>query len=69
MTPTNRYWTSVYRWARGFAHLDEVPLKPGWKNGPRAIEKTHGDNQHGRDYRLAIALIRSRFGLDEESSK
>lgn len=34
MTPTNRYWTSVYRWARGFAHLDEVPLKPGWKNGP-----------------------------------
>lgn len=29
-----------------------------------AVKKTHGDTKHGRDYRLAIELIRSKFGLD-----
>jgi len=28
------YLTNVWRWLTGFAHLDEVPLKPGWRNGP-----------------------------------
>ena len=27
-----------------------------------AVEKTHGDNKHGRDYRAALALVKSRFG-------
>lgn len=30
-----------------------------------AVEKTHGDNQHGRDYRNVIMLLRGMWGQPE----
>lgn len=29
------YFRNIWRWAVGFRHLDEVPLKPGWEPGWR----------------------------------
>jgi sulfite exporter TauE/SafE len=31
---TASYWRSAWRWLAGFGRLGDVPLKPGWRNGP-----------------------------------
>ena len=35
----------------------------------KAVEETHGDNEHGKAYRLAIELAKLRIDLDKEENK
>ena len=51
-------------------HKDDIHVRAGCFAGTlaefaAAVEKTHGDNEHGRAYRAAIALIKARAGLEE----
>ena len=35
----------------------------------RKVKETHGDNEHGKAYRLAIELAKLRIDLDKEETK
>ena len=35
----------------------------------KAVKETHGDNEHGKAYRLAIELAKLRIDLDKEENK
>ena len=35
----------------------------------KAVEETHGNNEHGKAYRLAIELAKLRIDLDKEENK
>ena len=35
----------------------------------KAVKETHGDNEHGKAYRLAIELAKLRIDLDKEETK
>jgi len=52
-------------WHEGGIHVRAGCFSGTLAEFSAAVEQTHGDNEHGRAYRAAIALIKARAGLEE----